>query len=71
VDVFYELFRVDTNQRAFNGGDFNVAEGLSERFEKGEKTKYISLTPNDDGEPENEKTYRIVISRLEGMFSSL
>ncbi|XP_053405379.1 adhesion G-protein coupled receptor V1-like [Mercenaria mercenaria] len=65
VEVFYELFHTLTNEKAYNGGDFVVAEGLSERFEKGERTKYISLSPRDDDEPENERTYTILITRVE------
>ena len=60
---------MDTNQKALNGGDFMIAEGLSVRFEKTEITKYISLTPYDDMTPENEKNYKIVIQRVEGLFS--
>lgn len=67
MEVFYELYFTVTNQKAQDGGDFITAEGLSERFEKGERTKYISLTPRIDNEPEIEKTYTIIITRVEGM----
>lgn len=69
VIVYYELFFTATNQKAYDGGDFLDAENLSERFEKGERTKYILITPRVDNQPEQEKTYTIRLMRVEGLES--
>lgn len=66
VLVFYELYFTATNEIARDGGDFTDAENLSIRFDKGEKTKYISITPRVDNQPEKEKTYTIRLVRLQG-----
>jgi len=64
--VHYSLYFTSTNEQARDGGDFLYAENLNERFEKGERTKYISITPRVDNQPEVEKTYTIRLTSLEG-----
>ena len=66
VDVLFEIFAVPTNAKALNGGDFMTAQNLSVRFQKGEATQYMKITPRVDNEPENEEIYTIKISSLRG-----
>ena len=49
-----------------NGGDFIQAENLNVRFEKGETTKSIALTPRIDNEPEISITYIVKLMSVEG-----
>lgn len=68
VTVHYELYNTHTNVVAINGGDFEIATNLNVKFQIGDVTKYISITPRMDNEPENEKTYSIRLTRVSGLY---
>jgi len=71
VIVHYELYFTPTNEKAQDGGDFSQATNLSVRFERGERTQYIAITPRVDNEPEVGKTYTIRLVRVTGGSSGL
>ena len=66
VQVNYELYNSVTKQLAKNGGDFLIVENLNLRFDRGERTKMIMLTPLIDNRPEVDVTYGVTLTSVQG-----